>query len=313
MTADIPRSKPRHPIGVAAERTGLSPDVLRVWERRYQAVEPDRSEGRQRLYSDDDIERLRLLRLATLPGRGISSVVSFSTPELARMVNEDAAARAQAAPSTPDSVTDPVADAALIDEAIVCVRGFDAAGLDWLLRRSASELGIAGFIAHVAAPLLRRVGDEWHAGRLSIAQEHHATSLVRGVLIGALQAGNPPSDAPAVVVATTAGERHEIGALFVAALALAQGWRVTYLGADLPADDIVQAATSTNARAVAISVVAADAMRVVSELGVIRRALPPDVALIVGGSGSADVALSLAALGIRVIDQLPEMGALLDR
>ena len=309
MNADIPRSKPRHPIGVAAERTGLSPDVLRVWERRYQAVEPDRSEGRQRLYSDDDIERLRLLRLATLPGRGISSVVSFSTPDLARMVDEDAAARVQAAPSADGAP----ADAALIDEAIMRVHAFDAVGLDWLLRRSASELGIAGFIEQLAAPLLRRVGDEWHAGRLSIAQEHHATSLVRGVLIGALQAGNPPSDAPAVVVATTAGERHEVGALFVAALALAQGWRVTYLGADLPADDIVHAATSTNARAVAISVVAADAMRVVSELGVIRRALPPDVALIVGGSGSADVAPSLAALGIRVIDRFPQMDALLDR
>src|SRR5918997_5004894 len=93
------RSEPdiaRHPIGVVAERTGLSPDLLRVWERRYQAVEPSRSLDGQRVYSDADVERLRLLRLATTAGRSIRQVAGLATAELERLVGEDEAARQQA-------------------------------------------------------------------------------------------------------------------------------------------------------------------------------------------------------------------------
>src|SRR5829696_483657 len=84
-----PLHAPRHPIGVVAERTGLSPHVLRVWERRYRVVEPSRAEGRQRLYSDAEVERLRLIRLATLAGRSVGQVAPLSTDELARLVQED--------------------------------------------------------------------------------------------------------------------------------------------------------------------------------------------------------------------------------
>src|SRR5919206_4189304 len=88
----------RHPIGVVAERTGLSPDLLRVWERRYRAVEPSRSGDGQRAYSDADIERLRLLRLATTAGRSIGQVARLATEELARLVGEDEAARPRVHP-----------------------------------------------------------------------------------------------------------------------------------------------------------------------------------------------------------------------
>ncbi|MDE3151151.1 MAG: MerR family transcriptional regulator, partial [Gemmatimonadota bacterium] len=130
---------PKHPIGVASERTGLSPDVLRVWERRYHAVSPDRSEGRQRLYSDDDIERLRLLRLATLPGRAISAVVSLSTAELERMVDEDDRARARVeAKGSPDAGP----GSELVNRALAHVRMYDTPGLQWLLTRTVADLGV---------------------------------------------------------------------------------------------------------------------------------------------------------------------------
>src|SRR6202035_4511197 len=93
MSGDNGNRVGRHPIGVVAERTGLTPDVLRVWERRYRAVEPTRTEGGQRLYSDADIERLRLMYLATGAGRGISQVARLDTEELTRLVREDAEAR----------------------------------------------------------------------------------------------------------------------------------------------------------------------------------------------------------------------------
>src|SRR4051794_32783934 len=85
----------RHPIAVVAERTGLSQDVLRVWERRYGAVHPVRSPSGQRLYRDADVERLRLLNAATQAGRSIRHVAALSTEAISQLVNEDAAAREQ--------------------------------------------------------------------------------------------------------------------------------------------------------------------------------------------------------------------------
>ncbi len=297
---------PKHPIGVAAERTGLTPDVLRVWERRYRAVSPNRSEGRQRLYSDDDIERLRLLRLATIPGRAISQVVGLSTGELARMVEEDASARSRV---DIGEATDTGSGSETVLRALALIHAFDVTGLEWELGRVLAELGLVNFIATVAAPLLRRVGDEWHAGRMTVAQEHLATSTVRRVVIGAMGMGTAPAEAPRMVVATLAGERHEVGALFAAAVAMAHGWAVTYLGADLPAADVADAALAIRPRVVALSVVApTDRRQIVRELESIRGRLPVGIDIVVGGSGAAAMAKELEAAGVRVLDRLSALG-----
>ncbi len=307
MAKPKPSTQPQHPIGVAAERTGLTPDVLRVWERRYGAVAPERSPGRQRLYSDDDIERLRLLHLATLSGRSISHVVKLSTPELAQLADEDTVARSRpgvrgAAATTMASDT--------VEQSIALIRGFDTLGLEWLLRRTSTVLGLLEFLETIAAPLLRRVGDEWHAGRLTTGQEHLATSMVRRVVMGAMQTGDVPADAPSLIVATPAGERHEVGALFVAAAAMAKGWRVTYLGADLPAKDIADTALAMDARGVALSVVfPTDRRQLVREIKDVRSRLPAHVFVIVGGSGASVLKDDLAAANVPVVERLSDLDA----
>ncbi|MHB1861990.1 MAG: MerR family transcriptional regulator [Gemmatimonadaceae bacterium] len=299
----------RHPIGVVAERTGLTTDVLRVWERRYGAVHPDRTGGRQRFYSDADIERLRLLRLATLRGRSISQVAHLTSAALARMVEEDALGRARAGARGSD-VTHAAGE--YVDQALDLVRGLDALGLEWLLRRTSAVLGLRPFLESIAAPLMRRVGDEWHAGRLTAAQEHLATAMVRRVVTGITQTMGVAADAPRVVVATMAGERHEIGALLAAATATAEGWRVTYLGSDLPAKDIAEAALATAARAVAVSVVyPADRRQVMRELKEIRDLLPAAVRILVGGAGAAAISHDLTLAGVRVVDGLTDLAVVL--
>ena len=307
MSESALSTEPQHPIGVAAERTGLTPDVLRVWERRYHAVRPQRSEGRQRLYSDQDIERLRLLRLATLPGRSISQVVKLSTDELARLVEEDTTARARSGLDRP--APHPAGDA--VEQALAQVRAYDTVRLEWTLRRMAAVLGLTPFIEAVAAPLLRRVGDEWHAGRMTTGQEHLATSLVRRVVLAAIPAMEAPTDAPSLVVATPAGERHEVGALFAAAAAIADGWRVAYLGADLPAHEIAHMAAATDARGVALSVVSVrEPASLLAEIRTLRAELSADRFLVVGGVGAAGLAADLRAAGARVADRLPDLRAL---
>src|SRR5687767_4013223 len=145
MTGSAEPNVARHPIGVVAERTGLSPDVLRVWERRYRAVEPSRAADGQRAYSDADVERLRLLRLSTQAGRSIGQVARLATEELTRLVREDEDAarqrvsrlgeRAGPAPATED-----------VERALDLARAVDAPGLESFLRRSAAAYGVPVFL-----------------------------------------------------------------------------------------------------------------------------------------------------------------------
>jgi MerR family transcriptional regulator, light-induced transcriptional regulator len=299
-----------HPIGVVAERTGLSAEVLRVWERRYGAVRPDRDAAGQRLYTDADVERLQLLRRATQGGRAIGSVASLPGEELQRLVREDDRARARVAGADPA----PARAVVDVEEAIGLVRDLDAQALELTLTRAATVLGAPHFVESVVAPFMRRIGDEWHAGRLSPAHEHLATAAVQRVLARLLGTLADAGGAPAFVVATLAGERHEVGALLAAAVAAAVGWRVVYLGADLPARDIATAAILTNARAVGLSVVyAADPAPLAEEVRAIRRLLPASVPLVAGGAGAAAVQAAAGDLDVLWLGELEALRATLGR
>jgi MerR family transcriptional regulator, light-induced transcriptional regulator len=293
---------PRHPIAVVSERTGLSQDVLRVWERRYRAVEPRRGPGGHRAYSDADIARLRLLHAATSAGRSIGQVASLSTEELERLANEDRSARAERIDARgaagPDASR---ATAEVLAHAINATARLESAELQHMLRRAVVRLGVNAFIEDVVSPFLRQVGDDWHAGRLTIAQEHLASTTIHDIVVESMRAIVPPNDAPTLLVSTPAGERHAIGAALVAATAATDGWRVLYLGADLPASEVATAARSGDARVVAMSATyLSDRRRTLDELRALRALLPPHVTLVVGGAGAATIAADLQEAGIRV-------------
>ena len=296
-TADSRRTTPRHPIAVVAERTGLSQDLLRVWERRYGAVAPTRSPGGQRLYSDADIERLALLHAATRAGRSISRVAGLTDEALGEIVDEDLAARERRGPSPSGSGE----KRDLVGEALFLARALDSAALDDTLRRAAAVMGVAAFIESVAAPLLRRVGNEWHAGRLPMAHEHMVSSLLHDIVAERMRAFGRREGAPLLVVGTLAGERHAIGAVLAGAAAAVEGWNVLHLGADLPATAIAEAARSADARVVAVSIVYVnDRAALLDELRSLRAALPDTVGIVAGGSGVAGIAGELSTIGVRV-------------
>ncbi|MEO8337476.1 MAG: cobalamin-dependent protein [bacterium] len=292
----------RHPIAVVAARTGLSPDVLRVWERRYAAVIPTRAPDGQRLYSDEDVERLRAMRAVAEAGRAIGQVARLSTEDLQQIMREDAAARAEA----PATATDlRVEDA--VTEALLHARALDAPKVEAVLRRAAALLGTAVFLEQVTVSLLRRIGEEWHAGRLTIPQEHLVSSVVHTLVMGVMHDVAPGGDAPRVVVATPAGERHAIGAALAGAAAAAQGWRVIFLGADLPAADIATCATDVDAQLVALSVVYVENRAdMLAELRALRSMLPARIGMIVGGAGANVLRVDLERLGVVVGTGLAE-------
>jgi methanogenic corrinoid protein MtbC1 len=292
-----PSALQRHPIAVVAQRTGLSQDVLRIWERRYEAVSPARSESGVRLYSDADIERLILLRAATRGGRGIGQIAKLSTRALETIVAEDESAREKrgAVIGTPPEPGD------VVGTSLALARQLDSPALDDVLRRAAVILGMPVFLETVAAPLLRKVGEEWHAGRLSPAHEHLVTSSLHEIIVAMMRAFAHRPGAPTVLVTTSAGERHVIGAALVGAAAALEGWNVLYLGANLPAAEIADAAKSTGVRVVAVSIIYVEsASRVRDEMRTLRERLPDDVPLIAGGAGAMSMAKELAAGNIRV-------------
>ena len=280
----------------------MSQDVLRVWERRYDAVRPGRSAGGQRRYSDADIERLRLLQAATRGGRSIGQIAGLSTAEVARLAEEDAAARGDSAGQVLGAGAPGRERAAdLVEQALSYTRAMDAARLDALIRRGLALLGVPVFLDAVATPILRRIGDEWHAGRLTPAQEHLASAALHDLISEHVRSVTSDGDAPRLLVATPSGERHAIGAAIVGAAAAAEGWRVISLGADLPARDIVAAAAATGAAVVALSLLyVSDAERVTSELRALRAGLAPHVELIAGGPGAIALSDELTGSGVRI-------------
>ena len=294
-----PTSDRGHPIAVVAERTGLSPDVLRIWERRYQAVAPTRTAGGERLYTDADVERLRLLDAAVAAGRRIGRVAGLSTAELARLVDEDRASEATRANA--QAYVRSEGDRTVIDAALARIRALDARGLDELLRRRAAVVGAPALIEKAIVPLLRQIGDDWHAGRLSIAQEHVASAVIEAFVMATTRAMAVSDDAPSLVVGTLAGSRHVIAAALVGAAAAAEGWKVLFLGGDLPANEMARAAIAANARAVAVSVVySATPADMLGELRRLREQLPAEVVLLAGGRAVLADARAVRRSGIEV-------------
>ncbi len=140
------------------------------------------------------------------------------------------------------------------------------------------------------------------------AHEHLASAVLLRVLGKLVEAAEPSGAAPNLVVATPAGQQHEFGALFAAATAAAEGWRVTYLGSDLPAEDIAAAASETGAEAVALSIVyVTDQRRMEDELRTLRRRLQPDVPILVGGAAIASYKSVLDEIGARQVSDMAEL------
>lgn len=292
-----------HSIGVVSRRTGLKPDVIRAWERRYKAIEPRRSETNRRFYDDEDVARLLLLRKATLAGRQIGQVSHLSTEELRELVEGDEAAIARA-PRGAGTVLDAPEDGPL-EACLSAVENLDGQALQLHLERGVIELTFPKLLEQVIEPLLVAVGTMWQDGDLRIAHEHLASSVVRGVLHSQMSNYVPPTNAPSIIVATPARQVHEMGALIVAAVAAMEGWRVVYLGADLPADEIAAAARLKGVEIVALSLVyPVDDPKLNGELTRLRRLLGETLPILVGGVAAQSYQPTLNQLSCRFVGSL---------
>lgn len=293
----------RHSIGVVSRRTGLKPDVIRAWERRYGAVQPSRTSTNRRNYTDEDVERLLLLRQATMNGRQIGQVSGLSTDELRLLVASDQAALARA--PRPVHNTDQHADSeSHLSACLSAVENLSTHELQFQLDRAAVDLSHQRLMEDVLLPLLDKIGCLWEQGSLRITHEHMATSVISSFL-GMVRLSFAAADnAPPIVVGAPIRQHHELGALIAAATAASEGWRVTFVGANLPAEELAAAARQTAARAVALSLIyPGDDPHLERELIRLRRLLGQGIHLIVGGRSSSGYEGALRRVeAIRVSD-----------
>ena len=295
----------RHTVRSVALRTGLSPHVIRVWERRYGTVTPSRSSGNQRLYTEADVERLALLKQVTDRGHSISRVTALPTEQLSLLVSaEDRSTmiRTEAGGSI----------AGLLETAFQAVADMDAAGLERVLEQGALRLGQIGLLAQVVAPLVGRIGEAWREGHLKVVHEHIASAVIRTYLCQAARPHTLHPSAPVLLVTTPAGQLHELGAALVAAAATSHGWRVTYAAPALPAEEIAAAAIHHGVLAVALSLVhPEDDPMLPAELRRLRRLLPQAVHLLVGGRAAGAYRSVLVEIGAAEIATLEDLTAAL--
>jgi DNA-binding transcriptional MerR regulator len=206
-------------IGELARRVGLSPDVLRAWERRYQLLDPERTPGGFRLYSDADVARVVLMQQHLATG----------------LAPAQAAARVRAereVAGTGDFEGDPIA------ELRAALEGFDEGTAHRAIDHIMERFAIESVVTNVIFPYLRDVGDRWHAGEVTVAQEHFASAVLRSRLIGRGR-GWDDGTGPRAVLACAPQELHDLPLVCLGLALREQGWRITLLGADTPIDTVM--------------------------------------------------------------------------
>ncbi|MEZ5330318.1 MAG: MerR family transcriptional regulator [Verrucomicrobiales bacterium] len=303
---------------IVAQRTGLSPHVVRAWEKRYGAVDPDRSGTNRRLYSDSDIARLKLLYRLTQAGHSIGQIGRLSTEQL-RELTEQIHGRESDLRYVLNSdqlekdrnEREDETQSALklhLAAALEACRKMDQPKLEGVLDSAILRLGYSGLIERLAGPLITAIGEEWHQGRMTVAQEHAATVTIRAYIEKHVRQYPVSGGEPTIVITTPAGQIHELGAVLATAVARKAGWNVIYLGPSLPAAEIVGAVVQSGATALALSIsFPADDPNLAAELQTIRQLAGDQLAVFAGGRSAHAYADTLQKSNIAIISDLSSL------
>lgn len=300
-------SEYKYPIKVVSQMTGLSVHVIRAWEKRYHVVEPDRTDTNRRLYSEEEIEKLRLLNDASHLGHNIGSLAKLSLSELKNLLSREKTSLPENKGALKPFNTNISADE-ILSECIEVIRNYDAKKLESLLLNASVRLTQPILIEEVIIPLVYRIGDMWHEGAIRVANEHLASSVIRSFLFNLLESYSLNDSAPVLISATPRGQEHELGALIAGVVAASAGWKVVYLGSNLPAEEIGAVVSYLNAKVVAISLVyPSDDPSLPKELKKLKQILPPGVSIIAGGRAADGYLEVLEDIGAFVVENTKKL------
>jgi DNA-binding transcriptional MerR regulator len=232
-------------IGELSRRTGVKPDLLRAWERRYGLLEPERTAGGFRLYGPLAIVRIRAMQEQL--SRGLSAA------EAARL------ALLEGGPSSHAASID-----VLVAELAAALEEYDEPRAQAVFDRMLSAFSVDAVLRDAVLPFLHELGMRWERRELSVAQEHFASSVVRGRLLG-LARGWGGGSGPAAILACPPGEEHDLGLLSLGISLHDRGWRVAYLGPDTPMETLAGVAGGFGADVIVLAAVASKRFEAVTE------------------------------------------------
>lgn len=280
-------------IGELSRRSGVSPELLRAWERRYGLLSPTRSGGGLRLYSLEDLERVQLMRHHI--ARGLAAA------EAAALVSERPLATAR--------VDTPLADAK--DELAEALDAFDEPRAQAVLDSLLATATIDTVLASVVLPFLHGLGERWELGEASVAQEHFASAVLRGRLMGLAREWGRGLG-PRIVLACAPGEQHDLGLIAFGIALRARGWRIVYLGADTPLTSVADAAQASDAVFTVVTAVSPKRFHAQRDE---LRTLARKHRLCLGGAGAAKASLDFDAeiLSGDPVEEAGRLTSLLER
>ncbi|MBA3555722.1 MAG: MerR family transcriptional regulator [Gemmatimonadales bacterium] len=277
-TSGLDQPDRTYEIHEVAQLTGLAPARLRAWERRYEIIRPRRMPNGYRAYTGDQVALLRAFAQLVEAGERIG--------DLAARPREEVLSQAES------RTFDGSPQAALLH----AIKGFDRERLEGLVAQQLSLRGLRAFAEEVVLPLAQEVGDLWALGKIPIAAEHLASEVVLHALKGGLRVAR--GGGPLIVAGCLPTERHEWGVLASLAVIQEEGWRIHYLGADLPVEEAVEAAWKLSPRALALSSSDPAIVRAnLPSLAALPAKLPPEAMAVAGGGGMEPYARLLRTYG----------------
>ncbi len=305
----------QHPIQVVVRRTGLSADVIRAWERRYQAISPLRAANRRRLYTDNDVEKLILLRRATTVGRRIGEIASLSIRQLRKMVDTDETAAVTQLPVA-NTQQRPNTGSVMeyFDECVDAIARFHNGDLHRSLSDATKSLGILFLLEDLLRPLIAHIKEECRRGVLRDAHYSLALHTLRSYLSSLLMS-EPYVDVDyKIVCASPTGQVHDLATLRIAVAAKAYGWQVIFLGINNAVEEIVHTQEQTNAQLVAIGITRpTDDPLLANQLRRLRNELNENIEIAITGNGAAAYFDILQEIKANYIQTTSELPLLLDR
>lgn len=285
-------------IGQVAKLAGITPYVIRAWEKRFTITDPARSSTNRRLYGESDVTKLCLLADLTNSGFSIGQIAELSHEELEALTAQKARESGISEFSLEASEDD------FVGQALAHVVAMDSNQLQSLFHKVNMSLTKPHLIKDFLTPLLHQVGERWERGELRVAHEHMCAACVKSFLSNLLMNHTIPSSARTVIACTPQGQEHEIGALAASLTAKVNGWNVCYLGPDLPAEEIAASAVQCKASAVLLSI--SYPMPVLVQFEELRKLLP-NCPLIVGGRVVDRLRQPLIELNYTIVGSLDEL------
>jgi DNA-binding transcriptional MerR regulator/methylmalonyl-CoA mutase cobalamin-binding subunit len=287
-------SRATHSISAVERDTGLSKDTLRVWERRYHFPLPQRDEHGERVYTQEQVEKLRALKRLIDRGHRPSKIVGRSLAELLALVDAEPA---PTAPAAGEGTT-----------IVELLRAHRVTELRQLLGQTLARQGLAHFCLETIGPTTRQVGDAWMRGQLEVFEEHLYTETVQGLLRSALAALPPSTQPPRVLLTTFPHEQHGLGLLMAEAMLALEGATCVSLGTQTPIVDIVRAAAAQRADVVALSFSLAYPVTLAVEgLEELRSTVAPQVAIWAGGANPGLVRRAVPGVSVlQALEAIPE-------